>query len=132
MRVNVVRKTVSPIFFLRSTLVTLEAEKIFLHFLTELKIHHFSCSAHEAFNIVDPSSINTKSSNKIYLWLEGSLVSQPNVCGGFSGKTSHFLSLLKKHTKLMFLPSALVENLNANNEKPKESKLKKRQSDDFF
>ena len=32
-------------------------EKIFLHFLTELKIHHFSYSAHEAFNIVDPSSM---------------------------------------------------------------------------
>ena len=51
--VNVVRKTVSPIFFLRSTLVTLEAEKIFLHFSTELKIHHFSYSTHDAFNIVD-------------------------------------------------------------------------------
>lgn len=32
---------VSPISFLRSTLVTLEAENIFLHFITELKIHHF-------------------------------------------------------------------------------------------
>ena len=40
-------------------------------------------------------------------------------------ETSHFLSLLEKHTKIIFLPSALVENLNANNEKPKESKLKK-------
>ena len=66
------------------------------------------------------------------MWLEGSLVPQPNVCGGFSGKTSHFLSLLKKHTKLMFLPSALVENLNANNEKPKESKLKKDNPMIFF
>ena len=55
--VNVVRKTVSPIFFLRSTLVTLEAEKIFLHFPIELKIHHFSYSAHDAFNIVDLSSM---------------------------------------------------------------------------
>ena len=55
--VNVVRKTVSPIFFLRSTLVTLEAEKIFLHFPTELKIHHFSYSANDAFNIVDLSSM---------------------------------------------------------------------------
>ena len=32
---------VSPISFLRSTLVTLEAENIFLHFITELKIHQF-------------------------------------------------------------------------------------------
>ena len=55
--VNVLRKTVSPIFFLRSTLVTLEAEKIFLHFPTELKIHHFSYSANDAFNIVDLSSM---------------------------------------------------------------------------
>ena len=39
--VNIVRKMVSPVFFLRSTLVTLEAEKTFLHFTTELKIHHF-------------------------------------------------------------------------------------------
>ena len=39
--VNIVRKMVSLVFFLRSTLVTLEAEKIFLHFTTELKIHHF-------------------------------------------------------------------------------------------
>lgn len=31
----------SPILFLRSTLVTLEAEKIFLHFTTGLKIPHF-------------------------------------------------------------------------------------------
>ena len=31
----------SPISFLRSTFVTLEAENIFLHFITELKIHHF-------------------------------------------------------------------------------------------
>ena len=32
----------------------------------------------------------------------------------------------------MFLPSALVENLNANNEKPKESKLKKDNPMIFF
>ena len=32
---------VSPISFLRSKLVTLEAENIFLHFITELKIHQF-------------------------------------------------------------------------------------------
>ena len=30
-----------------------------------------------------PAIQHTKSSNKIYLWLEGSLVSQLNVCGGF-------------------------------------------------
>ena len=32
---------VSPIFFLCSTLVTLEAKTIFLHFTTELKIRNF-------------------------------------------------------------------------------------------
>ena len=35
-----------------------------------------------------------------------------------------FSFAIKEATKLMFLPSALVENLNANNEKPEESKLK--------
>ena len=45
-----------------------------------------------------PAILHTKSSNKMYLWLEGSLVSQPNVCGGFFGKTGHFFSLSKKYT----------------------------------
>ena len=50
----------------------------------------------------------------MYLWLEGSLVSQPNVCGGFFGKTGHFFSLSKKYS-LYILLIALVENLNVNN-----------------
>ena len=63
-----------------------------------------------------PAILHTKSSNKMYLWLEGSLVSQPNVCGGFFGKTGHFFSAIKEvYTKSFFLLIALVENLNANN-----------------
>ena len=50
----------------------------------------------------------------MYLWLEGSLVSQPNVCGGFFGKTGHFFSAIKVFTKSFFLLIALMENLNAN------------------
>ena len=63
-----------------------------------------------------PAILHTKSSNKMYLWLEGSLVSQPNVCGGFFGKTGHFFFAIKEvYTKSFFLLIALVENLNANN-----------------
>ena len=62
-----------------------------------------------------PAILHTKSSNKMYLWLEGSLVSQPNVCGGFFGKTGHFFSTIKEvYTKSFFLLIALMENLNAN------------------
>ena len=62
-----------------------------------------------------PAILHTKSSNKMYLWLEGSLVSQPNVCGGFFGKTGHFFSAIKEvYTKSFFLLIALMENLNAN------------------
>ena len=39
--VNGVRKMLSPIFSLRSTLAILKAENIFIHFTTELTIHHF-------------------------------------------------------------------------------------------
>ena len=41
MRVNGVRKMLSPIFSFRSTLEILKAENIFIHFTTELTIHHF-------------------------------------------------------------------------------------------
>ena len=62
-----------------------------------------------------PAILHTKSSNKMYLWLEGSLVSQPNVCGGFFGKTGHFFSAIKEvFTKSFFLLITLMENLNAN------------------
>ena len=62
-----------------------------------------------------PAILHTKSSNKMYLWLEGSLVSQPNVCGGFFGKTGHFFSAIKDvYTKSFFLLIALMENLNVN------------------
>lgn len=39
--VNSVRKMMSPIFFLRSTLEILKAENVFVHFTTQLMIHHF-------------------------------------------------------------------------------------------
>lgn len=39
--VNSVRKMVSPIFFLRSMLEILKAENVFVHFTTQLIIHHF-------------------------------------------------------------------------------------------
>ena len=56
-------------------------------------MHYPSCHAKH------PAILHTKSCNKIYLWLGGGLVSEPNVCGGFFGKTGHFLSLSKKYTQ---------------------------------
>ena len=43
------------------------------------------------------------------------MVSQPNVCGGFSGKLVIFFAIKEVYTKSFFLLIALVENLNANN-----------------
>ena len=72
----------------------------------------FTCPAGSSKH---PAILHTKSSNKIYLWLEGSLVSQPNVCGRFSGKLVIFFAIKEVYTKSFFLLIALVENLNANN-----------------
>ena len=98
--VNVVSKAVSPIFFLRSTLVTLEVEKIFLHFPTELKIHHFSYSAHDAFNIVDLSSMQK--------WLSSSWSLCGSIAEHHAGREG--LSLDSLWLRIFFCPIVLTES----------------------
>ena len=46
--------------------------------------------------------LHTKTSNNIYGKREFGFSTQPNVCGGFSGKTGYILSLSKKHTQIIF------------------------------
>ena len=57
-----------------------------------------------------PAILHTKSSNKIYLWLEGR-----TYAADFSGKLAIFFAIKEVYTKSFFLLIALVENLNANN-----------------
>ena len=67
----------------------------------------FTCPAGSSKH---PAILHTKSSNKIYLWLEGR-----TYAADFSGKLVIFFAIKEVYTKSFFLLIALVENLNANN-----------------